>query len=327
MRSLFLALIFVFLGMPLTAEVGVLSVTSEDVHTQKEDFWHTFEYYVVNKNKRANKCQATRVGRKWFATAAHCVEAFCKEECTLRIDLLEQPYSIFASVEHTSRKPLVFVHPGYDASTPVVNDFALLKIDLSHADIRYYRRAQEIGDKNAFVSHAQFNAFIRKNPVARREFEQALRPQLPALLVFGNKDVRVDRDLSVISIFDGRRQIMHDPYPTDYVQALGFAYTRNFGIREGMSGSGVMTNTGELAGIISGYLVINTGKENPKEYFMFPVFDQNLTSFMESVMGSDYYKLDRHDASAGYTQKSTANHEEIIKAMQALSKERRSAGK
>lgn len=306
-------------AFPLWAEVGILSVVSEDVHTKKEDFWHTFEYYAIPANGKATKCQATRIGKKWFATAAHCVAEACRNDCTLRVDLLEQPFSVFASVKHTSKKPLVFIHPRYTPAEPVVHDFALLNIDLERADAHYYRRAKTPQEQNEFVSRSVFNNFLKQNPVARRELDRALRPQPPALLVFDGDDAQIDRELSVISIFGGKRQILHNPYPTDYVRKLGFAYTRNFGVWEGMSGSGVMTNTGELAGIISAYLGIRIGDGKEQEYFMFAVFNPDLTQFMESVMGSDYYKLDRRRASDGYTKQTKASHQDILMALQTIS--------
>lgn len=311
--------VFVFCALGAGAQVGVLSVVSEDSHTKKEDFWHTFEYYIVAPTGQASKCQATRVGKKWFATAAHCVHSPCQNGCTLRIDLLEQPLSVFSSVTHTPKKPLVFVHPQYDPRMPVAHDFALLKIDLDRAPARYYRRPQGKQGKNTAVSREIFEAFLSQNPSARREFNRALRPQLPPILVFDGATYRIDRTLSVVSIFDGKRGILHNPNPTDYVKELGFAYTRNFGVRKGMSGSGVMTNTGELAGIISAYLGINSAGEKADEYFMFAVFNKDLTDFMESVMGSDYYKTDRKDAYPNYVSKSRANHREVIDAVRAVS--------
>ena len=82
---------------------------------------------------------------------------------------------------------------------------------------------------------------------------------------------------------------------------LGFAYTQNFGIRKGMSGSGVMTNTGELIGVVSADLVWQRewptqGKTEEKDFFLFLAFNKSVRAFMESVMGSDYYKLDFKDA-------------------------------
>ncbi len=315
MKKLLSILGFFFFALGSWAQVGVLSVVNEDSHTKKEDFWHTFEYYIISPDGKSSKCQATRVEKKWFATAAHCVAQRCAQGCTLRIDWLEQAYSVFSDVRHTAKRPAIFVHPEYKPSEPVKHDFALLKIDLSKAPSHYYRRE---ADKNIGVSRAEFTKFLQQNPTARREFNRALRPPLPPILVFDNETRRIDRTLSVVSIFGGKRNILHNPNPTDYVKELGFAYTQNFGVRQGMSGSGVMTNTGELAGIISAYLGMSIGGKQKKEYFMFAVFNEDLTSFMENVMGSDYYKMERKDAYPTYVIKSRADHREIKEAVKRV---------
>lgn len=324
MYKKFFLLLMMMLGvcLPLAAQVSFVSVTDEDKHTQKEDFWHTFEYYVIPSAGQVSKCQATRVGKKWFATAAHCVVDRCKKGCTLRVDLLEQPVSAFVSARHTPEKPIVFSHPNYKPNVPVAYDFALFKMDFSKLPARYYRRLQGEQTYNMEITRATFEQYLRAHPVARREFDQAIRPQLPPLLVFDNVTRRIDRTLSVVSIFDGVRNILHNPNPTDYVKELGYAYTKNFGVRQGMSGSGVMTNTGELAGIISAYLGVQIGTEKPKNYFMFAVFNEELTSFMEEIMGSDYYKLDRRDAYPNYVTKTRANHSEVIDAVRHVQKKK-----
>ena len=308
------------------AQVGVLSLTDEDKHTQKEDFWHTFEYYIMpakSANGQIAKCQATRVAKNWFATAAHCVADKCRKECTLRMDLLEQPVSVFVDGKHSPQKPIVFVHPDYVTDKSIAHDFALIKMDLSLLPFRYYRRPTGKETENVGISRGEFEQFIKQNPTARREFNRALRPDLPPILVFDNVTGRIDRKLSVISIFGGKRSILKNPHPTDYVKELGFAYTQNFGVKQGMSGSGVMTNTGELAGIISAYLVVqmSDGKQNDP-YFMFPVFNKELTDFMQETMNGDYSKIERKDASPNYVVRSPKNHRAFIEAVRNMQKKK-----
>ena len=310
------------MALALWAQVSVLSVVDEDKHTRKEDFWHTFEYYVLSTGGNSSKCQATRIAKNWFATAGHCVADACKNGCTLRMDLLEQPLSAFVDGKHTVKKPIVFIHPRYAENIwEVKYDFALIKMDLSLLPMQYYRRAAGKEAENVGVSRSTFENFLRKNPVARREFDRALRPELPPLLVFPDATKRIQRKLSVVSIFGGKRSIVQDPYPTDYVKELGFAYTQNFGVRKGMSGSGVMTNTGELAGIISGVMVLGTPDgDKTEDYFMFPVFNKELMEFMEETMGSDYYKMDRRDAEPNYVKRSPKSHAGILQAVRNAKK-------
>ena len=301
--------------LPLCAQVSFVSVTNEDAHSKKEDFWHTFEYYIIPSQGKVSKCQATRIAKNWFATAAHCVKTACQNGCTLRMDLLEQAVSVFVDAKHTPKKPAVFIHPSYNPSVPVAYDFALLKMDVGYLPAKYYLRPQGKVTQNTEVTRRYFEEFLKRNPVARREFDQALRPHLPPILVFSGLTRRIDRTLSVISIFDGKRNLLQNPYPTEYVKELGFAYTKNFGVRKGMSGSGVMTNTGELAGIISATLGIGPEGKPGKEYFMFAVFNPDLMEFMEETMGSDYYKLERKDAYPNYVSISRTDHSEVISIM------------
>lgn len=322
MRKKFFIFWFLFFTvLSVTAQVNFLSVTDEDRHTHKEDFWHTFEYYIVSDAGRTTKCQATRIAKNWFATAAHCVASSCNNKCTLRLDLLEQPISAFVSAQHSAKKQIVFVHPQYKVTSPlpVAHDFALLHIDIARLPSVYYRRATKTQKQNEAISRAAFQNFLQQNAGARREFNRVMHPQLPPLLVFKHATKRINSTLSVISIFDGKRHILHNPYPSDYVKEFGFAYTQNFGVREGMSGSGVMTNTGELAGIISSYLGIGNGtKEKHKQYFMFAVFNPDLMQFVKDTMGSDYYKMDLKDATAAYVGPSPVNHKNMIQIVQQM---------
>lgn len=322
LKKVLISLLMCAAAVSACAEISVLSVTDEDKHTHKEDFWHTFEYYITSKDGKTGKCQATRIAKNWFATAGHCVADACADGCTLRMDILEQACSVFVDGVSTVKKPIVFVHPRYSENIwEVKYDFALIKMDLAQLPAQYYCRGVK-GGKNTAISQAEFERFLQRSaPSARREFNRALRPELPPLLIFPDATKRIDRKLSVVSIFSGKRSILHNPHPTDYVKELGFAYTQNFGVRKGMSGSGVMTNTGELAGIISGIMVLGTPSgDKTEDYFMFPVFNAELTEFMENTMGSDYYKMDRRDAEPNYVKRSPKSHAGILQAVRNAKK-------
>lgn len=321
MKRVLCLIIFLLYTVGAGAEVSILSVADEDVHSKKEDFLHTFEYFITAPNGKTSKCQATRIARSWFATAAHCVVVPCQNSCTLVMDILEQPVSALLKARHSKQKPVVFVHSKYAGQTSdVKHDFALLKMDLAVLPAQYYRRGEK---ENTFISRAEFESFIAAHPNARRELNAVMRPKLLPVLVFDGGTRRIKSTISVISIFDGKRSILQNPYPTDYVQELGYACTQNFGVRKGMSGSGVMTNTGELAGIISANVAIRAPTEKTREYFLFTVFNPSLTEFMESVMGSDYYKLDRRSAYPGYVAKTANTHQDLIEAVHSISKKSR----
>ena len=308
--------VWVCLGvLPLAAEVNIMTVTDEDKHTKKEDFFHTFEYFVTADSQPGSRCQATRIAPHWFATAAHCVKDLCVKNCTIRMDLLEAPVSVWAETVHTSKKPNVFVHPGYRPKQIVKDDFALIRLDLNTAPKIYYRRATAKNPAPVMLREKEFFAWLARNPRVRSMYHRVLRPQLPTLAVFDNGNYELDRKISVISIFDGNRQIKKDPYPVYHVKDLGYAYTQNFGIRKGMSGSGVMTNTGELVGIIAAYVGADLykGKQKikHKELFMFPVFNESLVQFMRDVMGRDFNRIEQKDAYPYLVRKTRRDFSEV----------------
>ena len=322
-KKLFLLLLG-FMALGVVAQVSVISVTDEDKHSSKEDFYHTFEYYI-SSGKQSAKCQATRVGKRWFATAAHCVNTLCKNKCTLQMDLLEQDISVLAAVYHSAKKPAVFVHPEYSDDVFAKDDFALIQLDLRRAPLTYYMRTKDSNAPNIVLSKDRFDAFLEKNRKVKSQYARVLSPTFPPLLVFDEGDYLLDRKLSVISIFNGKREVKVNPHEVYYLKALGYAFTNNFGIRKGMSGSGVMTNTGELAGIISANMDIWFQKGKEKEtydYFIFPVFNKSLLSFMQSTMGGDFYQIEQKDAYPYAVRKTRKNFSSLLPTLKKVSQKK-----
>lgn len=311
-------LLFCLAAWPLGAEVSVISVTDEDKHTRKEDFYHTFEYYISGGGQNS-KCQATRIAPRWFATAAHCVKEWCAAACEIRMDLLDSPVSAMAEVQHSAKTPSVFIHPGYHEGKLVKNDFALIRLDLNRAPKIYYRRANAKNSKDMAMGEKQFTAWLTRNPRTNAKYRHVLSPTLPPIAVFDDGNYILDRQMSVISIFGGKREVKKDPNPVYYVKNLGYAYTQNFGIRKGMSGSGVMTNTGELIGIISAYVGADLYKGEQKvkhtDLFMFPVFNKDLVSFMRDTLGSDWGRVDVKDAYPYLVRKTRKDFNEVLTIM------------
>ena len=298
-KNLIIFGLIVLTFLPLLAEVGMISVTDEDKHSKKEDFYHTFEYLIIPagaaQNGQVGKCQATRIANKWFVTAAHCVQDACKNGCEIQLDLLEYSPSALARFTHTQKKPLVFVHPAYSPQVFAKNDFALLHLDLNRASQIYYLRPTEKQNFRQVIPAQQFNQFLEKNRRAKSALYHALHPNFPPILYFDEGNFVLDRKISVIAIFDGVREVKKDPNPVYYLKSLGFAHTKNFGVRKGMSGSGVMSNTGELIGMVAGnfetWYKKGNGPKKEEDYFMFPVFNKELVDFMKEKMGSDFDKL------------------------------------
>ncbi len=320
MRIGFFLFLFLCFTLPLQAQVGVISVSDENKHAVKEDFTHTFEYFVLpvqKGNTEVGKCQATRIGRRWFVTAAHCLADVCDKGCRIQLDLLEQPVSALAEVTHTPEHPAVFLHPDFNKGVFVKGDMALIRLDLDKAPLTYYKRGKKY--KRILITQKEAEQFFAKTPAARSALYKIKSPVFPPLMVFDNKaNYLFKGKISVISIFDGVRLIKPDPYPVHYVKKLEYAYTNNFGVRKGMSGSGVMSNTGEFIGIISGIFQRSALSEEKAKYelknewFMFFVFNNSAVEFMKDVMGSDFYKLELKEAYPVYVKKSRRNYTQII---------------
>lgn len=334
MHKWLIVLGFFFFPVISTAEVSVVSVTDENKHATKSDFLHTFEYYILPLNdtdtasgvRQVGKCQATRIGRRWFATAAHCVVNTCKNGCQIQMDLLESSVSALATVSHTKKKPAVFVMPDFSYNIFVKNDFALIRLDIDRTPLVYYRRSSD--GTRFLLSKKQFDQSLAKKPSVRSALYRIQSPSFPPIVEFDKGNYLLDRTISVISIFNGVRSVKPNPNPVHYVGKLGFCYTKNFGVRRGMSGSGVMSNTGEFLGVISG--IFQTTKmpvdkeKNPvvqDEKFMFFVFNKPAIEFMKEVMGSDSYKLDIKDAYPNFVRKSRRDYSEIINRMEDFYKQ------
>ena len=327
MFKFFLGCFLVLTGLNSWGQVSVISVTDEDKHSTKEDFTHTFEYFILPLDNQTDahmgKCQATRISRRWFATAAHCLKNSCAKGCRIEMDLLEQPISALAEVKHTPKNPAVFIKPDFSYEVFAKNDLALIRLDLDHAPMRYYKRSPS-GQIQILQTKQQFEQFLAKTPAARRGMRRITSPSFPPILVFDNDaNYLLDRKISVISIFDGKREVKPNPNPVHYVKKLELAYTKNFGIRRGMSGSGVMSNTGEFVGIISGILQVSKIEKNKaptslNEWFLFFAFNRPAIEFMKEVMGSDFYKLDLKDAYPGFVSYSRKNYKKIIEGVKGV---------
>lgn len=334
MRKLLFILWAVTSAISLWAEVGTFSVVDEDKHSKKEDFYHTFEYFIVTSGEQSGnigKCQATRITRNWFVTAAHCVKSPCKNGCEIQLDLLEYSPSALARFTHTVKKPIVFVHPQYNTTIFAKNDFALLYLPVDRAPVTYYLRPTAKQNYRQIIPAAQFNAFLEKNRRAKAALAHVMSPKLPPLLYFDEGNFELDRKISVIAIFDGIREVKQDPNPVYYVKNLGFAHTKNFGIRKGMSGSGVMSNTGELIGMVAGHFDTwyqqGNGPRKEENYFMFPVFNKGLIDFMKETMGRDFDKLTIKEANPYCVSKTRKDFSVLIEMVNRSNKRSQTGGK
>ena len=208
MRKVFILLSVLFYSLIAQAEVGMISVTDENQHSKKEDFYHTFEYLIIPSGKQSaaqiGKCQATRITRNWFVTAAHCVQDSCKNGCEIQLDLLEYSPSALARFTHTPKKPIVFVHPSYSPYVFAKNDFALLHLYVDQVPLTYYLRPTgKQQNYRQMIPAAQFEAFLEKNRKAKAALTHALNPKFPPLLYFDEGNFLLDRKFPLLLFLTG----------------------------------------------------------------------------------------------------------------------------
>ncbi|MDR1684773.1 MAG: trypsin-like serine protease [Elusimicrobiota bacterium] len=278
------ALLFILLLLPgafaPAQGVSYLTVTDEAQYQDTGDFTNTFEIQIFQAgSKEAAKCQAVRIAKEWYITAAHCVAA-CAQGCSVVARLAVTPqYEMRALVTNTARRPRVFLHPGYNPGVKTAkNDMALLYFPPRAAEYYFLAGRRAISEEVFLKIIPDYNIYYKANHGAN----------LPAILELNPKTSRLlNRQISAVSIWDGRREVLPATKPLIYNAPLGVFLGENFGIKQGISGSGLMTNTGELAAIVSAMadLEVKSGKgdggKNVRVIFAVP-FDDAAVKFIKA---------------------------------------------
>lgn len=281
-------------GISFTKPAPAVARQQTPLVLQKQDFHHTFAYKVFH-GTNGMSCQATRINSRWFVTAAHCVKDVCRKSCTIEMDLMDTSFSAKVIGYHDEHRYRVFVHPGYKKTKAAKDDFALIRLDVKNEPKQFYRRRTVQHPQDIRISKRQFFAWLRENPAAYKKYEELWKFAPPEIVEFEGGDYEILRTLSVVSILNGKRTVKQNKTPVYYVKNLGYAYTHDFGIHKGMSGSGVISDKRELVGIISANVKENYFKNNRqvfgRNWFMFPVFNEEVIAFMKAVMGDEFNTL------------------------------------
>ncbi|MCR5504798.1 MAG: trypsin-like serine protease, partial [Elusimicrobiaceae bacterium] len=92
-KYIFLVGILLVLSVALTAGVDFIRITDEDQYKSVKDFTNTYEInFNRHHTKDLLKCQAVRLSKNWFITAAHCVSDVCiNHDCSFQARLLVGP--------------------------------------------------------------------------------------------------------------------------------------------------------------------------------------------------------------------------------------------
>lgn len=293
MKKLFLSSLFLFSVCAIMAQgVSYITITNEESYKSSSDFNNTYE---VNLNQHGlntiSKCQAVRLAKDWFITAAHCVEPVCDVACSMQVRLIVKPtYEMGLTTTHTPSNPKVFKNPKSNvAGKNAAYDLALLYFPSYDSKFVYKDPSRRM--------ILPESVFLKRLPDYNIYYRAENGTNIPVVLAVNSKEnVMINRSLSVASIWDGRTDVLQTAKPVFYSPKLHYIFTENFGIIKGISGSGVMTNTGELVGIVSAIGDLTkrnsvTGEAVVTPVAFFAAFDNYALDFIKSFIGGFEYKI------------------------------------
>ncbi|MDD6172872.1 MAG: trypsin-like serine protease [Elusimicrobia bacterium] len=245
---------------------------------------NTYEI-AINDGKSQFKCQAVRLSKDWFITAAHCVVPVCDAACTINARLSNaKDYELEISTKHSSASQAVYLHPKAKEEQ-VSYDIALIRFPPEKSDYLFK-------DKKIGYLVTKEEAFSKLNASQKTDFTQAMQGvNFPTVLSLKTQTPKVLRvSLGVASIWDYKTEILSSEDYVFFSPKHNYIYTSNFGIRQGISGSGVITSSGELAAIVSAVastqrvITFSDGGSTNRNmaFSMFSTFDDSVLSFLKS---------------------------------------------
>lgn len=284
------------------AALCALFFMSFALHAQEEplfyanDFVNQNEIEVFNKQYSA-RCQAVRIHPNWYLTAAHCVKSLCDGgECFVQINLVQGNLSARAFVAHTKANPTVFAYEGFNLRQNRNSSFDVALIRYAPYNTEYFNNKTGLE-----MTRKTFAEAAAKDTRAAAQWNAAVNPKRVRLLNFSTADhsLQLKRVVAVPRIAQsGIFFYQSGGAPVYYVKELQHLLTANFGVEKGMSGSGVLTNTGELAGVVSSAVYNPNGSasffddqgklvarfDNLNNYFLFAGFNGATLNFIRNTL-------------------------------------------
>jgi len=278
--------------MLLIAASFAMPLNAQD-YTSAKDFVNTFEINVHKDGAESmEKCQAVRLNKNWFITAAHCVTPICDSSCAIQARLLiKDGYEMDIEVNHSSSRPAVFKHE----RAAVNKNEAAYDIALINFNPEYSHYLYKSLDEHMLLPKSVFNDKVK---FTNAEYAKAVEGNsFPEILELKAKTPKtLNRSISAISIWDENRSVLTSTGIVIFSPKQHYIYTPNFGIRQGLSGSGLMTNKGELVGIVSSNAEVvrscgsDTQTQNLRFSFM-AAFDEYALSFIRRTVGNINYSV------------------------------------
>ena len=238
-------------------------------------------------------CQAVRLHPNWFLTSAHCVYSSCATRpCTVEITLAESPDLLArVRVKHSTVSPSVYIYPGFFPGQNRISgvDAALIHFEPQKAEFAFV----DLQTGNP-ISKSEFDAKLRFDTEAKAQMD-AYGARL--LSVAGVSTVQLKPKIVVPKTTAGVVSYLTSRSPeVYYVDELRHFVSPSFGVRQGNSGGGVFTRSGDLVGIVSSLLYAKDGSasfydaegktvmtfKNAQDFFMFTGFNGSTLNFIRN---------------------------------------------
>jgi len=290
-KHLFLIGFIFFLSLFVFAGVDFVTIADEGQYKSVKDFTNTYEInFNQHNSKDILKCQAVRLAKNWFITAAHCVNDVCtKNDCSFQARLLVGPnYEADFTTTHGKKfgKKIYTFSKTKLGKKEILYDIALIHFPS--------RDTKLIWKDPRYGTPLSEDVFMRRIPNRAAYVRTVNGTNLPTILMVNSTTPKVlNKDLSIVSIWSGKRGLLQSTEaPVFYSPDLSMFVTRNFGVVQGISGSGVMTNTGELLGIVSAkadlFIKNSSGQKTVPLVYIAP-FDKEIMDFItENIPNISY---------------------------------------
>lgn len=246
--------------------------------------------YEIFINKQdsisGSKCQAVRLNDTWFLTAAHCVLPSCESKCEVRTTLISNNmFEIALETKHNSLgKKAVYTHPKAKENNSSY-DIALINFEDNNSNFIYK-------DTSYTYTREQFlKIYTSQADIALEKAQKFTNP--PTILLIKNSPNLtlpkiLKRNLIVDSIWGADVSSLHSRDTVFYSPKNKFIYTRNFGIKQGISGSGVFTDKNELVAVVSSVTntertILSENKTEQVNFSVFSTFDEETENFLRKV--------------------------------------------
>lgn len=243
----------------------------------------------------AAHCQAVRLTRDWYITAAHCVYDFCgaNRSCVVQFDLAQSPDPLLAQARVHSNSSLrnVFIFPGYNPAQNRSSSFdvALIRFALGKDGYLFMDL-----DKEKELSRAEFEKKLPFYPETQAQWNAPA----PRLLTFDAAvSARITPPIAVPRAEKGHISWVYNTGgQAFFVSELQHCVSTAFGVQKGNSGGGVFTAEGDLIGIVSMSFQNKNGAmpfkdadgkplptiQNADSYFVFTGFSSGVLAFIRS---------------------------------------------